>query len=243
MAARKPIPDATQTAVLAASRRRCCLCAALHKDFEVKQGQLAHLDQDSSNSQFDNLAFLCLAHHDQYDSKTSQSKGFTLSEVKAHRDLLYRGFADWDDPSKPGSRTGSVQLKEFEFLDSKLQLLYRARLPIFRLLDHPDGDNQPMDWAIDDPLHNADRCFETLGHRSLAGKALPTECPRCKRPIYDAGGVFTDLHGPDFTVRYYLSDLKRAVFREIRRLRNLGTALEGRVESSDIIYPTMIRGW
>lgn len=243
MGPRRPIPDATQTAVLAASRRRCCLCAALHKDFEVKQGQLAHLDQDSSNADFDNLAFLCLAHHDQYDSQTSQSKGFTIGEVKAHRELLYRGFAESDDVTKSGASRALSSPQEFEFLDAKLKLLYRARPAIFRLLEMPQGEDKPLDWAIDNPQHFADGCHETLGYRCLAGQALPTQCPRCEQPIYDAGGVFTDLHGPDFTVRYYLRDLKRSVFREIRRRRDLGTPLEGRIESSDVIYPEMMRGW
>jgi hypothetical protein len=62
---------------------------ALSGDATVKQGQIAHLDQDASNNSVSNLAFLCLDHHDQYDSRTSQSKGFTESEVKSYRDQLY----------------------------------------------------------------------------------------------------------------------------------------------------------
>jgi len=62
---------------------------ALFGDATVKQGQIAHLDQDASNNNVSNLAFLCLEHHDQYDSQTSQSKGFTESEVKSHCDKLY----------------------------------------------------------------------------------------------------------------------------------------------------------
>ncbi|MDH7972128.1 hypothetical protein QH494_08010 [Sphingomonas sp. AR_OL41] len=36
----------------------------------------------------DNLAYLCLDHHDQYDSRRSQSKGFTVGEVKQYRSEL-----------------------------------------------------------------------------------------------------------------------------------------------------------
>ena len=86
------ISQAIQTAVLAASRRRCCLCAWLEHDFTQKQGQLAHLNKDHSDARFDNLVFLCLPHHDQYDTLTSQSKGLTENEVRHHRDWLYDRF-------------------------------------------------------------------------------------------------------------------------------------------------------
>jgi len=33
--------------------------------------------------------FLCLPHHDEYDSRTSQSKGITISELKQFRNELY----------------------------------------------------------------------------------------------------------------------------------------------------------
>jgi len=86
---RPTIPTDTVTEVLIRSGRRCCLCFGLNNDFEVKQGQIAHLDQNSQNSSPGNLAFLCLSHHDAYDSRTSQSKGLTLEEVKAYGEALY----------------------------------------------------------------------------------------------------------------------------------------------------------
>ena len=46
------------------------------------------MDKDSSNNAEDNLAFLCLACHDRYDSTTSQSKNFTMAEVKGFRSEL-----------------------------------------------------------------------------------------------------------------------------------------------------------
>lgn len=87
---RKLIPQEIMTAVLVSSARRCCLCFGLKSDFEQKQGQIAHVDHNSANPDFDNLAFLCLNHHDQYDGKTRQSKGFTIDELKTYRDLLYQ---------------------------------------------------------------------------------------------------------------------------------------------------------
>jgi len=81
--ARKRVPSNTQTAVLVRSRRRCCICFGLHRDLELKGGQIAHLDHDSTNSAEDNLAYLCLDHHDEYDSSTSQRKGLTVGEPPA----------------------------------------------------------------------------------------------------------------------------------------------------------------
>jgi hypothetical protein len=90
MAGRAPISDEVQANVLINSRRRCCLCYWLNGDTEVKQGQIAHLDQDHGNPKESKLVFLCLPHHDQYDSKTSQSKGLREQEVRRYRDELYR---------------------------------------------------------------------------------------------------------------------------------------------------------
>jgi hypothetical protein len=75
--------------ILTKSRRRCVLCFGLSGDLREKKGQIAHLDQDSSNSAEENLVFLCLEHHDTYDSKTSQSKGYVLEEVKTYAKHLY----------------------------------------------------------------------------------------------------------------------------------------------------------
>ena len=75
---RQKVPQSTQTEVIMASRRRCCICFGLEIDVVRKRGQIAHLDGDPSNNDFENLAFLCLEHHDEYDGRTSQSKGLTL---------------------------------------------------------------------------------------------------------------------------------------------------------------------
>ncbi|MBD1899941.1 GUN4 domain-containing protein [Trichocoleus sp. DQ-A3] len=87
---RKPIPPSIEIEVLTQSARRCCICFGLYQKFDVIKGQIAHLDHDNTNNKLDNLAFLCLDCHDEYDSKTSQGKGLTLQEVKRYRKLLYQ---------------------------------------------------------------------------------------------------------------------------------------------------------
>jgi len=88
----KNIPSETQTAVLLRSRRRCCICYGLNRDTDMKAGQIAHLDRDSSNASEDNLAFLCFEHHDEYDSRTVQSKRMTAEEVKHFRSELHEAI-------------------------------------------------------------------------------------------------------------------------------------------------------
>jgi uncharacterized membrane protein YgcG len=85
---RKNISPETQAEILAESRRRCPICYALDRDLRRKSGQIAHLDQDRANNERENLVFLCLAHHDEFDSRTSQSKGLTVAEVRLYQSQL-----------------------------------------------------------------------------------------------------------------------------------------------------------
>ena len=86
---RKPIGEVAQEDVLVRSARRCALCFGLDGSLERVRGQLAHIDGDHANSIAENLAYLCLPHHDEYDSRTSQSKGITERELRNYRNRLY----------------------------------------------------------------------------------------------------------------------------------------------------------
>mgnify|MGYP003108983378 CR=1 FL=1 len=90
MSNRKKIPAEVQKQVLLNSRRRCCLCFWLDGVDEVVKGQIAHLDQNASNNDMENLGFLCFKHHDEYDSKPNVSKGLQQLEVAQWRDELYK---------------------------------------------------------------------------------------------------------------------------------------------------------
>lgn len=89
---RTPVARKIEKDVLVTSRRRCCLCVFLLGRDEVRKGQIAHLNRDAEDSSFENLVYLCLEHHDDYDSKASQSKGFSEQEVREYRDRLYSRF-------------------------------------------------------------------------------------------------------------------------------------------------------
>jgi hypothetical protein len=94
MATRPKVPKAVQTKVLTASRRRCCVCFALHGDGAVKEGQIAHLDDDPANNDDDNLTWLCLFHHAKWHARNNIAKGLTVEEVKEYRARLHRAIEE-----------------------------------------------------------------------------------------------------------------------------------------------------
>ena len=71
------------------------MCFGLDRDDAVKRGQIAHLDGDRNNNSIENLAFLCFVHHDEYDSRTSQSKGLKKKEIERYREELAYLFSSW----------------------------------------------------------------------------------------------------------------------------------------------------
>lgn len=91
---RKRTPQQIETAILTQSRRRCCLCWGLRSDAAEQQGQIAHIDHDPSNWLPENLVFLCLSHHNEYDSRMSQAKGLTAGEIREYRDRMYELLKD-----------------------------------------------------------------------------------------------------------------------------------------------------
>jgi hypothetical protein len=98
---RKKPTTATETAVLIKSARRCPLCFHLHGDLTPKLGQIAHLDGDRTNGAEDNLAWLCMPHHSEYDSTTSQHKNYTVAEIKEMRRRLYEAIGNQQHVGTP----------------------------------------------------------------------------------------------------------------------------------------------
>jgi hypothetical protein len=129
MVRRKRIPEERVAGLLARSRRRCCLCYGLDGDLSEKQGQIAHLDGDRSNNDPDNLAFLCLNHHDRYDSRTSQSKGLTMEEVKRYRGELYEVVKERGVGQSKAERPRPADVREVvQVGNSLIRLLRGVRL-------------------------------------------------------------------------------------------------------------------
>ncbi len=100
----KPKSD-VETSVLIKCRRRCCLCFGLNNLDKETEGQIAHIDQDPSNSNEENLMFLCLRHHTLFDSKTSQHINLKPGEIVHWRDALYTHL---EEQAKAAREQGAI---------------------------------------------------------------------------------------------------------------------------------------
>lgn len=134
---RKSIPKDREAEILFSSRRRCALCFMYEQDKDIKRGQIAHIDRNSANNKQNNLAFLCLPHHDEYDGKTSQSKRWTPKELIESKNKLTEFIKNHFDKllpeveiSKPVKGTVTKKTKK-----EKRQIItpevYNLRIPIY----------------------------------------------------------------------------------------------------------------
>jgi hypothetical protein len=211
---RPKVPREVVVDVLAASRRRCCVCLALAEDDAEKRGQVAHLDHDSSNNDPDNLAFLCLDHHDQYDSRNGQSKGLMIGEVKRYRTELHAYVArnvPWSDDEIVAALMPSLDRPAFRTPfchESSLPRFRDAIAETIRTLNTgctPQGFQLPSKMQIHDASLRAriDQIVETLvGLRAgfdrliLEGEIKHCSCgqPDCPCYFFSDGAVFTMDH-------------------------------------------------
>lgn len=121
---RKSFPDSVQIAVLTKCKRRCALCFGLDNDDKEKRGQLVHVDRDGDNINEDNAAFLCIPHHDLYDSTSRQAKGYMPGELKQHREtLLVYVLTLKSEPNDPVN--GAKPTVGLDVYDRRL-LIYKA---------------------------------------------------------------------------------------------------------------------
>jgi len=110
--------------------RRCAFCFAFDDDRTAQPaGQVAHIDRDPENASLENAAYLCLKHHNDYDSKPSQAKRLTPNELKHHQAMLYEFLGQpWPWSSTSGSkRQGRKRRKMRVTLD-----VYDRRIPTYR---------------------------------------------------------------------------------------------------------------
>lgn len=88
------------------------------------------MDGNASNNSLDNLAWLCLDHHDELDTTTSQSKGLTPPEVRQYRKELHEHVEEfWNQESiseeigtTPGDDISGRYVREDEFEQAELNV-------------------------------------------------------------------------------------------------------------------------
>ncbi|MEH2380790.1 MAG: hypothetical protein V7K27_18220 [Nostoc sp.] len=121
MTNRKTILQEPEKDLLIASTRRCALCFGFDGDLSRKKGQIAHIDQDSSNRDEANLVYLCFEHHDEYDSSTSQSKGITQAELREYKKLLMAAITAGKHLQSNESNQSGDKVQEFKNTGSGTQ--------------------------------------------------------------------------------------------------------------------------
>jgi hypothetical protein len=83
---RTPIPDNISAEILYAHNRTCCVC-----NIPGLAIQIHHLDENPNNHSIDNLAVLCLEHHEQTQIRGGFGKKLKPADVKLFREKwLYR---------------------------------------------------------------------------------------------------------------------------------------------------------
>lgn len=75
---RKPIPLKVQSIVLLANRHACCVC-------QKPRVQLHHIDENPANSSIENLAALCVVHHDMASMQIGLTKKLRADEVRQYK--------------------------------------------------------------------------------------------------------------------------------------------------------------
>lgn len=93
---RTKVPKSIRRSTLLQSKRVCCLCYHFRNKTKAIRGQFAHIDHNPQNNDVDNIAWLCLEHHDEYDGTNGLTARITEDEVKAARSNLYAAVANGD---------------------------------------------------------------------------------------------------------------------------------------------------
>ncbi|MGI8978116.1 MAG: hypothetical protein ACR2FY_02705 [Pirellulaceae bacterium] len=93
------------------------------------QGQIAHVDRDRTNHQESNLAYLCLPHHDVYDSTPSQSKRLSPAELLHAKKALHEFLNRSSDVSECDRLTLTIESDLLKFTNEH----QKRRLETIRL--------------------------------------------------------------------------------------------------------------
>ena len=110
------------------------MCFWLKGDTRPKlDGQIAHADRNPSNNASQNLVWLCVKHHAQYDRLSPQAKRITPTELCFYRDELVAYVKDpkmaaaWADTTPIARSRRSPHVASLEVYDRKVQVYREAR--------------------------------------------------------------------------------------------------------------------
>ena len=91
-------------------RRVCAMCWALYGVGSAQRGQIAHADHDPTNDKENNLVWLCVSCHDEYDSTPKQTRRIDQGELKAYKSLTESDVKNGKIPRIGSSGTAAIDL-------------------------------------------------------------------------------------------------------------------------------------
>jgi hypothetical protein len=106
------------------------LCFFLDFNRDIKKGQIAHIDRQPSNNTEDNLVYLCLSHHEEYDSQTSQSKRLQKEELLKAKAGLEKWIQENHERLVGSSLMSQNDIPEIH--DSISPEVFRLRIPVYK---------------------------------------------------------------------------------------------------------------
>jgi len=197
--------------VVTSARRRCCICYALRNDKGEKKGQIAHLDHNSQNNAIDNLAFLCLEHHDVYDSTSSQSKGLTVKEVKRYRTELYSLITSGgleDGYSAPPKEVAAQVTDTGSVLKRHTYIVYVTGISTVTVIPIPV-------WAFFAIRGDAWAEFKAKAHLRSFDPRSPDEYLLSMGLTQDKGGSLMRLLGKGFVIKSGFGYPSREIYNKM----------------------------
>lgn len=190
-----------QQEVLERSGRRCCICYGLYGDMKVKRGQIAHLDRNHQNDNPENLAFLCLEHHDEYDTRTSQSKGWTIKEAKRYREMLYEATEEL----RSSARQSTVTIPE-EYAPPAWGRIRNDSRMVFDAVDRNTGQEY-YGVRVYSLLHSSRLVFDVTNPNELDMRIVRLYVDVIKFVPVDIIGVWEGDKGGGMRIRKYGCDI------------------------------------
>ena len=106
---RTPVPDDISAEVMFQHDRTCCVC----RDPGL-QVQIHHIDEDPTNHAIDNLAVLCLEHHEQTQTRGGFARKLRAADVIPYRDDWVRRVRDRRDKADDPPIAASVIFPDVE---------------------------------------------------------------------------------------------------------------------------------
>ena len=234
-------PD-DEAKVLEKCRRRCCVCYVLDHNVSEKKGQLAHLDHNRSNNAISNFVFLCLSHHDTYDSKASQAKNLTEREVGLYQAKLHEAVERGEVPGQaptalkfPAQQAGPVSIKGDGNVVAGGDVKYVVNMPKARRGKARSGSVRPP--IIPGTVSEDARMVGYLNYLVRRyEKFKKWECDRTGKRM--GWGVIRNAYKRD--IKYELIHTPKALFEQgVRYLqRRIENTRLGRTKQGQKLYST-----